>query len=84
MDFKHSRAHIRLMAMKDIDAFISALNQDGTPDRYTLENFSGSLRINARSLNGVIYAAMDFNDELFLVNETRDGVYPNSINEFRA
>lgn len=84
MDFKHSRAHVRLMTMKDIDVFISALNRDGTSDRYTLENFSGTLRINARSLNGVIYAAMDFNDELFLVNETHDGVYPNSINEFRV
>lgn len=84
MNNEHTRAHIRLMTMRDIDAFVSALNSDGTSSRYTIENFNSSLRINARSLNGVIYAAMDFNDELFLVNETADGVYPNAVNEFRA
>lgn len=84
MNMEHTRAHIRLTTMKDIDTFVSALNGDGTSDRFTVENFNGSLRINARSMNGVIYAAMDFNDELFLVNETHDGVYPNAVNDFRA
>lgn len=84
MDIKHTRAHIQLMTMKDIDTFVRVLNSDGTSDRYTIENFNGSLRINARSVNGMIYAAMDFNDELFLVNETHDGIYPNAVNDFRV
>ena len=83
MEQEHSRAHIRLMTMNDIKNFVSVLNSDGTTDRYTIENASGSLRINARSIEGVIYAAVDYNDETYLVNETNDGVYPHGIDEYR-
>lgn len=83
LEFNHARTHIRLMTMKDIKNFVELLNTDGTADRYTIENASGSLRINARSLEGVIYAAIDYNDETYLVNETNDGVYPHGIDEFR-
>lgn len=84
MDFEHSRAHIRLTTVKEIDDFVSALNSDGSSDRYTIENFNGRLRINARSLNGIIYAAIDYGDELYLVNETHDGAYPSAIDKFRV
>ena len=83
MEQEHSRAHIRLMTMNDIKNFVSALNSDGTTDRYTIENASGSLRINARSIEGVIYAAVDYNDETYLVNETNDGIYPSGIDDYR-
>lgn len=84
LEFNHARTHIRLMTMKDIKNFVELLNTDGTADRYTIENSNGSLRINARSLEGVIYAAIDYNDETYLVNETNDGVYPHGIDEFRV
>lgn len=84
LEFNHSRTHIRLMTMKDIKNFVEILNSDGTVDRYTIENSDGSLRINARSLEGVIYAAIDYNDETYLVNETNDGVYPHGIDEYRV
>lgn len=83
LEFNHARTHIRLMTMQDIKNFVELLNADGTADRYTIENASGSLRINARSLEGVIYAAIDYNDETYLVNETNDGVYPHGIDEYR-
>ena len=83
LEFNHARTHIRLMTMKDIKNFVELLNTDGTADRYTIENTSGSLRINARSLEGVIYAAIDYNDETYLVNETNAGVYPSGIDEYR-
>ena len=83
LEFNHARTHIRLTTMKDIKNFVELLNTDGTADRYTIENASGSLRINARSLEGVIYAAIDYNDETYLVNETNDGVYPHGIDEYR-
>ena len=79
----HARAHIRLSTMKEITSFVQLLNADGTADRYTIENASGSLRINARSLEGVIYAAIDYYDETYLVNETNDGVYPSGIDSYR-
>lgn len=84
MEQEHSRAHIRLMTMNDIKNFVSVLNSDGTADRYTIENANGSLRINARSIEGVIYAAVDYNDETYLVNETNDGIYPSGIDEYRV
>ena len=79
----HSRAHIRLTTMQDIKNFVEILNADGSVDHYTIENANGTLRINARSIEGVIYAAVDYNDETYLVNETNDGVYPSGIDNYR-
>ena len=50
----------------------------------TLENFDGSLRVNARSIHGIIYAASDYSDEMFLVNESDDGVFPSGIDKYRV
>lgn len=83
LEFNHARAHIRLNTMNEIKSFVELLNTDGTADRYTIENANGSLRINARSIEGVIYAAVDYNDETYLVNETNDGVYPSGIDSYR-
>ena len=80
----HTRAHIRLMTLNDIKNFVENLNSDGTVDRYTIENEDGSLRINARSIEGVIYAAVDYNEETYLVNETNNGVYPSGIDIYRV
>ena len=80
----HTRAHIRLMTLNDIKNFVENLNSDGTVDRYTIENEDGSLRINARSIEGVIYAAVDYNEETYLVNETNDGMYPSGIDIYRV
>lgn len=80
----HSRAHIRLNTTAEAGAFVTQINTDGTTDKYIIEDFNGTQRANARSLLGVIYALSDFNDEMYLVNMTRDGVYPFFVDAYRA
>lgn len=79
----HVRAQIRLTTQEDIGGFIKALC-DGTNNHYSLENFDGSERANARSILGVMYAAGDYPDEMFLVNDTIDGFFPSGIDIYRA
>lgn len=79
----HSRAHIRLITMSEVNEFVKTINSDGTTSHYVIENADGSLRVNARSLEGVLYASVDYNDEMYLVNDTFDGIYPN-IEKFRV
>lgn len=81
---EYIRAHIRLNTPREADTFVAALNGDGTSDHYTIEDFSGTNRINARSLLGVIYALTEFNDEMFLVNDTVNGKFPSSIDKYRV
>lgn len=80
----HTRAHIRLMTTAQASAFVASLNTDGTADKYVVENFDSTYSVNARSLLGVVYALSDYNDNMFLVNETRDGVFPSFIDAYRA
>lgn len=80
----HTRAHIRLMTTAEASAFVASLNTDGAANKYVVENFDGTHRVNARSLLGVVYALSDYNDNMFLVNETEDGVFPHFIDAYRA
>ena len=80
----HTRTHIRLNTTEEASRFVSQLNTDGTTDKYSIEDFNGVHRANARSLLGVIYAMSDFHDEMYLVNETQNGVYPSFVDAFRV
>jgi len=80
----HVRAHLRMMTNEEVGEFVATLNRDGTTDKYILEDFTGEYRVSARSLIGAIYMAVDHNNDTYLVNETNDGVFPNSIDKFRA
>lgn len=80
----YTRAHIRLNTVNDINAFVSEINRDGTANKYTIENFDGKIRVSARSMMGVLYAMTDFNDEMFIVNETVDGVFPHVVDSYRV
>ena len=80
----HTRTHLRMMTNEEVTKFVSILNQDGTTDKYVLEDFSGEHRVSARSLIGVIYMTVDHNNDTYLVNLTNDGQYPTGIDEFRA
>lgn len=75
----HVRAHIRFNTTAEATKFVSELNSDGTTNKYVLENFNSSSRVNARSLLGVIYAMTEHQDDTFLVNETIDGFFPSTI-----
>jgi hypothetical protein len=79
----HTRAHIRLNTMDEIKTFIDQFNRIGGIDKFMVEDFEGKQRVNARSLVGMIYAMTDFNDNMFIVNETTDGVFPNFIDAYR-
>jgi hypothetical protein len=80
----YSRAHIRLNTTLEVSEFIAKINTDGTTDKYIIEDFNSDRRANARSLIGVMYAMSDFNDEMYLVNVTRTGVFPAFIDAYRA
>ena len=57
------------------------LQMETIPEDYVLEDFPGYLRVNAHSINGVLYAARDF-EEVYLVNVMNPGVFPEFIKEF--
>lgn len=78
----HSRAHIRLSSQTEVIAFIQELcKQD---DSFSIENMNGNHRVNAKSVIGVMYTMLDFPEELFLVNDTNDGVIPSFVDAYRV
>ena len=77
------RARIRLDTMASVADFVRQLNSDGSVYKYTVEDFEGKHRVNARSYLGMIYASAEFGEHMYFVNETDDGMFPAFINEFR-
>ena len=78
------RAHIRLNTPQEASEFVQLINSDGTTTKYTVTDATGKYRANARSLIGVLYAMTDFNDHMYLINETEDGVFPTMIDQYRV
>ena len=39
--------------------------------------------VNARSFLGVLYMSAEYNDNLFLVNDTEDGKFPFFVDKYR-
>lgn len=76
------RVNLSLETATEIADFVSIINSDGTTSKYSLENFDGSFAVNARSYLGVLYATAEFED-LYLINKTDDGKFPNGIDKFR-
>lgn len=79
---EYNRARIRLVTNQDAVEFVSTLNTDGTATRYSLENFDGKYRVNARSLLGVLYFVTEHNDDTFFVND-EGGDIPNFVDKYR-
>ena len=78
------RAHIRLNTPQEASEFVQMINSDGSVTKYTITDASGKYRANARSIIGVFYMMTDFNDEMYLVNETDDGVFPHVFDKYRV
>ena len=57
------------------------LQMETIPEDYVLEDFPGYLRVNAHSINGVLYAARDF-EEVYIVNTMSPGTFPEFIEEY--
>lgn len=80
----YTRAHIRFNTTEEVTKFVTEINSDGTVNKYTIENFNGDLRVNARSLFGIIYAMTEYCDNMYLVNETENGYFPQFVDKYRV
>lgn len=81
MSENHVRAHIRLMNQAEVMEFIQGLSKFN--DTFSIESRSGLHRVNAKSVIGVMYTMFDFPEEMYLVNDTRDGFIPSFVDQFR-
>lgn len=77
------RAKIRLNTNKEVMNFVQEMNSDGTINKYIVEDFEGVHRVGARSFLGMMYASSEFNDNMYLVNETMDGYFPSFVDKYR-
>ena len=66
------RKRLNLDSQNKILNFI--LQMETISEDYVLEDFPGYLRVNAHSINGVLYAARDF-EEIYLVNIMKKQIY---------
>ena len=73
------RKRLKLDSQNKILNFI--LQMENIPENYVIEDFPGYLRVSAHSVNGVLYAARDF-EEIYLVNVEQPGVFPDFIGEY--
>ena len=80
---EYNRAKIRLITNQDAIDFVSTINSDGTVNKFSLENFDRSYRVNARSLLGVLYFITEHGDDTYLVNDNGEQI-PSSIDKFRV
>lgn len=78
------RIHIRINSNDEAARLVTILNGDGSLNKYMIENYDGTERINARSLMGVIYMCGTHNDDTYLVNDTNNGDFPLEIDDFRV
>ena len=76
------RAHIRLNNQADVLDLVQKLSR--MDDDYALENKTGAHRVNAKSVIGVMYTMLDFPEETYLVNETRNGEIPLFADAYRV
>ena len=78
------RIHIRINSNDEAARLVTILNGDGSLNKYMIENYDGTERINARSLMGVIYMCGVHNDDTYLVNDTNNGDFPLEIDDFQV
>ena len=76
---QRKRKCLKLDSQNKILNFI--LQMENIPENYVIEDFPGYLRVSAHSVNGVLYAARDF-EETYLVNVEQPGVFPDFIGEY--
>lgn len=77
----HIRMPLRITTQREGVEFIKTLGQ--LDDSYSIESFDGKERVNARSMIGVLYAISDMGDNMYLVNNTTDGLFPLELEPFR-
>ena len=71
--------------MDDLAAFMKViLKRDFDNARYRVETADGSRAVNAKSYIGMMYMSAEHSGEMYLVNETDNGVFPTELDRFRA
>ena len=79
-----TRAHIRLETTPQVAVFTAQIGNLPGGEAYVVENATGTFRVDAKSLLGMMYAASTFSNEMYLVNETNDGNFPVFVDSYRA
>lgn len=78
----YSRARIRIETHDDLMSIINDARTSN--DSYIVEDFSGTQRVCAKSVMGMLYAMSDFNNDMYLVNLTNDGKFPSFVDKYRV
>lgn len=71
--------------MDEVGAFVKAM-MTSTPveSQFRVETGDGSRAVNAKSYVGMIYMSAEHSNDMYLVNETENGVFPTELDQFRA
>lgn len=77
----YTRAHIRLTNQAEVISFIQELCK--FDDTFSIENRGGNHRVNAKSVIGVMYTMYDFPEDMYLVNDTHNGMIPAFVDAYR-
>ena len=77
---KRERARINIRSGEDAMALVACLRAQ--EDSFSIESRNGARRVNAKSLLAVICSMFDLLDEMYLVNDTHNGVIPTGVHPF--
>lgn len=77
------RERIRLENVQDAKKFVKFINNPKDEDEYILQDKTGGRVADAYTIIWVAYAVSEFNNYIYLVNKTHNGVFPEGINQFR-
>ena len=80
MEYKRAKVHFETNS--EIANFVKDINAHES-NNWILENFDGSFAVNAGSLLGVIYAATEWTDGIYLVNVELKS-FPAFVDKYRA
>lgn len=70
-----------LATCEAVSAFITVMNSAN--DDYILEDEKGKVRVDAKSMLGVVYATSESGPLFFLMNVSGTDVYPTGVDQFR-
>lgn len=71
--------------MDDLSAFMKTITKkEYDNSKYRVETADGSRAVNAKSYIGMMYMSAEHSKEMYLVNETENGVFPAELDKFRA
>ena len=76
------RIKIQLDSIQKVTEFVQEINKYDPTTTYTVENVDSTHRVNACSYLGMVYAASEFGEEMYLVNEVEDGIFPVFIEKY--